>query len=229
MRAVESLRAVRMRMGVASMARLGAHGAHQLVAAHLGHHEVAHDEVGLERAGQLEALAPVEGGVDPERVGQRLADEPVHVLVVLDHQDERRRRRRPSSGGRWARAGRPAAVEPAPSAAAPTTTSSARQHGGARRRQQRELDDERAPRLRARWPRRCCRRAARPARGRCAGRGRCRQSAAWTSRRAGGSARRPRRAGRARCPARCRPPPPGRRRRRGRVAQLDPDRAVRSA
>ncbi len=69
----------------------------------------------------------------------------------------------------------------------------------------------RARRPRARRRPRCCRRAARPTRGRCAARGRCRSSARDVPR-AGGSARRPRRDGRAGCPARCRPPRRGRRR-----------------
>ena len=46
-----SLRAVRMRIGRGVDARLGPHGADQFVAAHLGHHEVADDEVGPQRHG----------------------------------------------------------------------------------------------------------------------------------------------------------------------------------
>ena len=69
-------------------AGLGPDLAHELVAGHLGHHEVADDDVGMERTGPFDSLPPVVGGGHPVVGAQRVADEVVHVDVVLDDEDE---------------------------------------------------------------------------------------------------------------------------------------------
>ncbi len=85
----------------------GAHGPDQLVTAHLRHHVVADDQVGPQGPGQGETLLAVQRRVHPEGPRQGVADEMVHVRVVLDDQHQ----------GRvvpWAAVGGRASPAPAP-------------------------------------------------------------------------------------------------------------------
>ena len=71
--------------------------ANQLVPAEPRHDHVGHDQVGAQSKRLVKALLAIEGGGDPIVAGQRLGDESVHLLVVLDdqHQGRSRLRRRP--------------------------------------------------------------------------------------------------------------------------------------
>ena len=174
------------------LAQLGDH----LFAADAGHHEVRDDEIRMVRQRLLEPLLSVERGEDLVVRGQALADEAVHVGVVLDHQDGGAGTGRPVGdvGQRFARARREGgqaqlldeAVERAAihgrrrgARAAPRRTGAraAAIPGSGRRRA-----PNRAPRCRP------C--ASRRTRGRSRARGRCRRPAGSRRRRPGGSVRR---------------------------------------